>query len=94
MSVLRHRLEVAVKVTDIWVNRLTGDDALPVDCERNGNGRVGLKEIPAWVRNGEPSPSGRLTFTTWRHWLKDDQPLASGLLGPVKLLRLTAASTN
>ena len=29
------------------------------------------------------SPTGRLTFTTWQHWKKDDKPLASGLLGPV-----------
>ena len=80
------RLTVEVKATNLWVNRLIGDDALSEDCLWNGRGRVGLKEIPAWVRNGEPSPSGRLTFTTWRHWLKDDKPLVSGLLGPVKLL--------
>lgn len=87
-------LNISIRVTNLWVNRLIGDDALPVDCEWNGEGRVGLKVIPAWVLNGESSPSGRLTFTTWRHWLKDDQPLASGLLGPVKLLHLTAVSIN
>ena len=80
------RLDVRVKVTNLWPNRLIGDDALPVDCAWEGEGRVGLKEIPAWVNEGKPSPLGRLTFTTWRHWLKDDPPLVSGLLGPVRLL--------
>ncbi len=28
---------------------------------------------------------GRLTFTTWKHWNKDDPLLESGLLGPVVL---------
>ena len=35
---------------------------------------------------GKPSPTGRLTFTTWHHWTKDMPPLESGLLGPVRLL--------
>ena len=29
---------------------------------------------------------GKRTFTTWKHWTKDDAPLPSGLLGPVSLL--------
>lgn len=80
------RLDVRVKVTNLWPNRLIGDDALPTDCTWKAKGRSGLKEIPAWVNEGKPSPSGRPTFTTWHHWLKDDQPLPSGLLGPVKLM--------
>jgi len=35
---------------------------------------------------GKPSPTGRLTFTTWKHWTKDDALLESGLLGPVMLV--------
>jgi hypothetical protein len=33
----------------------------------------------------KPSPTGRITFTTWHHWKKDDPLLSSGLLGPVTL---------
>lgn len=80
------KLNIEVKITNLWINRLIGDDALPVDCDWNGEGRGGLKRIPEWVNKGEPSPSGRLTFTTWRHWLKGDKPKTSGLLGPVRLL--------
>lgn len=29
--------------------------------------------------------TGCRTFTTWRHWTKDDQPLPSGLVGPVMI---------
>ena len=44
-----------------------------------------IKEIPEWVRNGRSSPTGRHTFTTFKHWDKNDELLPSGLLGPVKL---------
>ncbi|MBR4170734.1 MAG: hypothetical protein IKR48_03695, partial [Kiritimatiellae bacterium] len=77
-----------VKVTNLWPNRLIGDDALPPDCEwkgsvRNGVKEIGVKEIPQWVKDGKRSPTGRHTFTTWRHWAKDESLLPSGLLGPV-----------
>jgi hypothetical protein len=35
--------------------------------------------------DGKPSPTGRVTFTTWKHWTKNDPLLVSGLLGPVTL---------
>ena len=30
-------------------------------------------------------PTGRKTFTTWKHWTKEDSLLPSGLLGPVTI---------
>jgi hypothetical protein len=79
--------QFSIRVTNLWPNRLIGDDFLEDDCNwrsgTNGDRRDGLWSIPDWVTRGEPSPTGRHTFTTWRHWTKDDTPLPSGLLGPV-----------
>ena len=79
-----------VKVTNLWPNRLIGDDFLPEDCEwkgvmRKGVKEIGVKDIPQWVKDGKRSPTGRHTFTTWKHWAKDESPLPSGLFGPVLL---------
>jgi len=73
---------LVVKVTNLWPNRLIGDEQLPADCEWDGDQ---LKAWPQWLLDGQPSPTGRLTFTTWHHWKKDSSLLVSGLLGPVTL---------
>ncbi len=72
-----------VKVVNLWINRMIGDEQLPEDSERNANGT--LKAWPQWVHEGKPSPTGRYTFTSWRLWKKDAPLVASGLLGPVTL---------
>ena len=74
--------QLVVKVTNLWPNRLIGDEQLPPDVEWDGKQ---LKTWPQWLLDGKPSPTGRLTFTTWHHWTKDSKLLESGLLGPVKL---------
>jgi (4-O-methyl)-D-glucuronate---lignin esterase len=74
--------KLTVKVTNLWPNRLIGDEQLPSDVEWNGKG---LKQWPQWLLDGKPSPHGRLTFTTWHHYTKDSPLLESGLIGPVKL---------
>ena len=76
------RNSLEVKVTNLWPNRLIGDEQLPDD--RTWKGKQ-IAEIPQWVQDGKPSPTGRLTFTTWHHWTKNDALLESGLIGPVML---------
>lgn len=86
-------LDIEIRVTNRWPNRLIGDEALyPADCEwklcwHNWQklNEPGIKEIPHWVKDGKPSPTGRHTFTTWKHWSGDDRLLPSGLLGPVSI---------
>lgn len=83
-------VKLTVRVTNLWPNRLIGDDALPEDVTwvgsvNNGVKEIGVREIPSWVKEGKSSPTGRHTFTTWRHWTKDEPLLSSGLLGPVRL---------
>jgi hypothetical protein len=77
----KNKLEI--KITNLWPNRLIGDEQLPDDRKWIGKR---LQEWPQWVLDGKPSPTGRYTFTTWHHWTKDDALLESGLLGPVKLI--------
>ena len=86
-------LDLSVKVTNLWANRLIGDDVEHAeDCEwvgkvsAKGCKEIGVKALPDWVKEGRKSPTGRCTFTTWKHWDKHDQLLPSGLLGPVRLL--------
>jgi hypothetical protein len=77
------RNELVVKVTNLWPNRLIGDEGLPEDSDRNPDGT--LKDWPNWLLDVQPSPTGRLTFTTWRLWRAADPLPKSGLIGPVTI---------
>lgn len=72
-----------VQVTNLWPNRLIGDEQLPEDADFAPDGS--LRAWPAWLLEGKPCPSGRFTFATWKHYSKDSPLLESGLLGPVQV---------
>jgi hypothetical protein len=78
-----------IQVTNLWPNRLIGDEQLPEDSDRADNGT--LKQWPPWLAGTTPSPTGRFTFTSWRLWRQNDALLPSGLLGPVQLVSTPTA---
>ncbi len=75
--------DLEIRVTNLWPNRMIGDEQLAEDSARNPDGT--LREWPKWLQDGKPSPTGRYTFTSWRLFRKGSPLLPSGLLGPVTL---------
>lgn len=70
--------QLEIRVANLWPNRLIGDEQLPDD---------GIKDEkwPEWLEKGLPRTSGRVTFTTYKHYGKDAPLLRSGLIGPVTI---------
>jgi hypothetical protein len=77
--------DLEVKVTNLWINRMIGDEQLPEDCQRTADSPSPAKDWPKWLQRGEPSPTGRFTFTAWKPFTKDSPLAESGLIGPVTL---------
>jgi hypothetical protein len=84
---------LTIEVTNVWANRLIGDEQEPPDCEWIPgyiSGGYSLKEFPGWFLKKEPRPSkGRYCFTTWNYFTKDSPLVSSGLLGPVRIMQGT-----
>lgn len=84
------RNEITIEVTNVWANRLIGDEQEPADCVWSP-GHMGfggfLQEFPEWFLKGKARPGKkRLTFTTWNYFTKDSPLAPSGLVGPVRVL--------
>lgn len=76
---------IEVRVTNLWANRLIGDEQLPDDCAWAAVPDRGayLKEWPHWLVANTPRPSKRITFATWKFYDKGSALPRSGLIGPV-----------
>ncbi|MDE6342214.1 MAG: hypothetical protein K2K93_07845 [Muribaculaceae bacterium] len=86
-----------VDVTNLWPNRMIGDELEPDDLEWSepliydyapGKPRAGcyLTSNPDWLRNGTERPSkGRKTVGCFKFFTADSPLLPSGLIGPVTL---------
>jgi alpha-L-rhamnosidase len=83
--------QLVIEVTNVWANRLIGDEQEPADMEwLPGHIWKGefLKEYPDWFLQNKPRPSkGRYCFTTWKYFTKDAPLVPSGLLGPVRIIK-------
>lgn len=88
---------LSVEVTNLWPNRMIGDEQYPDDLEwsepeiytyANPPAEIGryLLSQPDWLINGTPRPSpNRKTVGCFKFFKKGSPLLPSGLLGPVTL---------
>jgi hypothetical protein len=80
-----------IHVANRWINRLIGDEAIPVDyayqppgTSKFTDGR--LLTLPEWLYDpSKRAARKRHSFSSWRHYEADSPLVPSGLLGPVKL---------
>lgn len=83
--------EIEIDVTNVWRNRLIGDEREPPDVDFAKAPYPGgdmMLAYPEWFKAGVATrPSkGRKYFTVWNYFTKDAPLVPSGLLGPVGLL--------
>ncbi len=89
--------ELEIRVTNLWVNRMVGDEFEPDDVVWGepsrysyapGNPIIGstMKEIPEWLEKNQPRPSqGRHAVISYKFFSQYAPLHPSGLLGPVVL---------
>ncbi len=83
---------LVVRVTNLWPNRLIGDEQYPPEAKFNGGP---IDAWPKWILDGTPRPpTKRTAFTTWKFYSKDSPLLESGLIGPVRLVTVRAINAT
>jgi len=75
--------QLDIRVTNLWVNRLIGDEFLPAEIEYNAWGEI--KTLPDWYATNQPKTGERITFVNWKQYDQHGPMVESGLVGPVTL---------
>lgn len=77
--------QLRIEVTNLYPNRLIGDEHLPEKYKYDEYGRI--RQFPSWYLNQEKDRNReRVLFSPWKHYTKNDPLLEAGLLGPVRIL--------
>lgn len=81
--------DLEIRVTNLWVNRLIGDQQFPALYNYEPGSKPGealIEAIPDWLTGDKPRPQSKAkTFVTCNFFTKDSPLMPSGLIGPVKL---------
>lgn len=75
--------QLDIRVTNLWVNRLIGDEFLTAENQYDAWGEI--KALPEWYKNNQPKTGERITFVTWKQYDRNGPLVESGLVGPVTL---------
>ncbi|MBR1570553.1 MAG: hypothetical protein IJ651_07470 [Bacteroidales bacterium] len=74
--------DLTVEVTNLWTNRLIGDEQVPSVYSYGQMGTI--SQLPEWYVNNQPKPEdGRVSFSVVKLFEADDPLYDSGLAGPV-----------
>ncbi len=85
-DVLAGSNQLEIRVVNLWVNRLIGDERMPACLPIQMNGILRQEDTPDWFVNGGAVPdTGRVGFSFYRRWSADSPLQPSGLIGPVTL---------
>ena len=91
-----------IDVTNLWVNRMVGDEQEPDDVEWSEPVAFGaapnspaigraMKKVPTWLSQGLPRPTKRKAIVSFKFFEKDTPLLRSGMMGPVVLSKIYSA---
>lgn len=75
--------QLEIRVTNLWVNRLLGDEAFPVENQYDAWGK--LTTLPDWFVANQPKTGQRIGFVTWKQYDRSAPLVESGLIGPITL---------
>lgn len=82
--IIKGKNTVEITVANRWINRLIGDEFIPSELTHDERGK--LDNFPEWYLNPlAQRQDKRFTFSSWKHYDRNDSLPKSGLIGLVTL---------